>query len=150
MAFLAMSGPFYPLLFLKTRPLLTGWAEYVIRGGMAVRVLVGTCSWTDTTLLKSGWYPQGVKTPEERLQFYAGHFPIVEVDSSYYALPAERAVRLWVERTPPAFVFNIKAFSLFTRHPTRPRVLPKDLREALPAKQERNVTWSIDVRSWLK
>jgi uncharacterized protein YecE (DUF72 family) len=130
---------------------LTGWAEYVIRGGMAVRVLVGTCSWTDPTLLKSGWYPQGVKTPEERLQFYAGHFPIVEVDSSYYALPAERAVRLWVERTPPAFVFNIKAFSLFTRHPTRPRVLPKDLREALPpAAGEKDSIYERDVPGELK
>ena len=117
---------------------------------MAARVLVGTCSWTDPTLLKSGWYPREVRTPEQRLQYYAEQFPIVEVDSSYYAIPAEKVVRLWVERTPPGFVFNIKAFSLFTRHPTRLRVLPRDLREALPAKQERNVTWSIDVRSWRK
>jgi len=99
---------------------------------MAARVLVGTCSWTDPTLLKSGWYPGGVKTPAERIQFYAGQFPIVEVDSSYYGILAEKVVGLWVERTPPAFLFNIKAFSLFTRHPTRARVLPKDIREALP------------------
>ena len=99
---------------------------------MAARVLVGTCSWTDPTLLKSGWYPPEVKTPEKRLQFYAGQFPIVEVDSSYYGIPAEEVVGLWVERTPPAFVFDVKAFSLFTRHPTRVRVLPKDIRETLP------------------
>ena len=47
-----------------------------------------------------------VKTPEERLQFYAGQFPIVEVDSAYYGIPAEKVVGLWVERTPPAFLFN--------------------------------------------
>ena len=35
------------------------------------RILVGTASWTDKTLLESGWYPQDVKTPEQRLAFYA-------------------------------------------------------------------------------
>ena len=95
-------------------------------------VLVGTCSWTDPTLLESGWYPTGVRTPEQRLQYYASQFPIVEADSPYYALPAERTVRLWVERTPPGFIFNIKAFSLFTRHPTQVRALPRDIREYLP------------------
>jgi uncharacterized protein YecE (DUF72 family) len=117
---------------LKTIPLLTGQVRCIIRAGMAATVLVGTCSWTDPTLLKSGWYPGGARTPEERLQYYAEQFPIVEVDSSYYALPAEKVVGLWVERIPPAFVFNIKAFSLFTRHPTRARVLPRDIREAMP------------------
>lgn len=99
---------------------------------MAARVLVGTCSWTDPTLLKSGWYPREVRTAEQRLQYYAEQFPILEVDSSYYAIPAERVVGVWVERTPPGFIFNVKAFSLFTRHPTRTRVLPKDIRGALP------------------
>ncbi|MCW2901265.1 MAG: hypothetical protein JWO67_3530 [Streptosporangiaceae bacterium] len=91
-------------------------------------VLVGTASWTDKTLLESGWYPPDVKTPAERLRFYAGHFPLVEVDSTYYAPPAEDTARLWAERTPPSFTFDVKAFSLLTCHPTRPAALPKDLR----------------------
>ncbi|MFI9575077.1 DUF72 domain-containing protein [Microbispora rosea] len=91
-------------------------------------ILVGTASWTDKTLLESGWYPPGVTTPEERLRHYAGMFPLVEVDSTYYAPPAEATVRLWAERTPAEFVFDVKAFSLLTRHPTRPGALPKDLR----------------------
>ena len=36
----------------------------------------------------------------------------------------------WAERTPPGFTFNIKAFSLFTQHPTPIRAFPADLREA--------------------
>jgi len=99
---------------------------------MAAKVLVGTASWTDPTLLKSGWYPPEVRTPERRLQYYSEEFPIVEVDSSYYGIPAEKVVGLWVGRTPPGFVFNFKAYSLFTRHPAQARALPKDIRESLP------------------
>jgi uncharacterized protein YecE (DUF72 family) len=99
-------------------------------------ILVGTASWTDKTLLKSGWYPPDATTPEERLRYYASQFPLVEVDSTYYATPAEETARLWVERTPPGFTFDVKAFSLLTCHPTRPAALPKDLRvEMEPGKK---------------
>jgi uncharacterized protein YecE (DUF72 family) len=91
-------------------------------------ILVGTASWTDKTLLQSGWYPPDVTTPEERLRYYASQFPLVEVDSTYYAPPAEETARLWAERTPQGFTFDVKAFSLLTCHPTRPAALPKDLR----------------------
>jgi uncharacterized protein YecE (DUF72 family) len=94
-------------------------------------ILVGTCSWTDRALLASGWYPRGRRDAEGRLRFYAERFPVVEVDSSYYALPGERTSRLWVERTPDGFVFDVKAFSLLTGHPARPGALPADLRPAL-------------------
>lgn len=94
--------------------------------------LVGTASWTDKTLLDSGrFYPESVKTPEARLRFYASQFNLVEVDTSYYAIPAVTTVQHWVERTPPGFVFNVKAFSLFTGQGTNTDVLPKDLRQAL-------------------
>ena len=46
-------------------------------------ILTGTASWTDKSLIQCGrYYPADVKTPEERLRFYASEFPIVEVDSS--------------------------------------------------------------------
>ncbi len=92
------------------------------------KILVGTASWTDKTLLASGWYPADVQTAEERLAYYAAQFPLVEVDSTYYTPPNERNSELWVQRTPPGFTFNIKAFSLLTQHPTRPTALYKDLR----------------------
>lgn len=91
-------------------------------------LLVGTASWTDKTLLASGWYPKDADTPEKRLAYYASRFPLVEVDSTYYAPPNERTAALWAARTPPEFTFNVKAFSLLTQHPTRPRALYADLR----------------------
>jgi uncharacterized protein YecE (DUF72 family) len=96
------------------------------------RIRVGTSSWTDKTLLESGWYPEDAKTPEARLRHYASQFDVVEVDSTYYSLPSERNAVLWIERTPKDFVFNIKAFSVMTRHPTSVRGLPKDARSLLP------------------
>jgi uncharacterized protein YecE (DUF72 family) len=93
-------------------------------------ILVGTASWTDKTLIASGWYPPEADSPEKRLRFYARQFPLVEVDSSYYALPAEQTAAMWAARTPAGFTFNVKAFSLFTQHPTPVKALPVDLREA--------------------
>ncbi|MEU0150893.1 DUF72 domain-containing protein [Micromonospora fulviviridis] len=99
-------------------------------------IKVGTASWTDPTLLDSGWYPASADTPEKRLSWYARQFPLVEVDATYYSPPAERTARLWVERTPPGFTFNVKAFSLLTGHPTRVSALYKDLR---PETEKKNV-----------
>jgi uncharacterized protein YecE (DUF72 family) len=96
-------------------------------------ILVGTASWTDKTLIDSGrFYPPEAKTPEARLRHYASHFPLVEVDSSYYALPARRTAEAWAERTPDGFAFDVKAFRLFTGHGASHGALPKDLRDALP------------------
>ena len=96
-------------------------------------VLVGTCSWTDPTLIACGrFYPEHCRTAEARLQYYASQFRLVEVDSSYYALPSERTSFLWVERTGERFVFDVKAFRLFTQHPTPVKSLPQDVRRELP------------------
>jgi uncharacterized protein YecE (DUF72 family) len=96
------------------------------------RVLTGSCSWTDRTLVSEAeWYPARTMSAEERLRFYASKFPLTEIDSTYYAPPAEEQARLWAERTPEGFRFDVKAYSLLTGHPTRPRSLWKDLREGL-------------------
>jgi uncharacterized protein YecE (DUF72 family) len=95
-------------------------------------VLTGSCSWTDRTLVEeSDWYPKRTMSAEERLRFYAAQFPLTEIDSTYYAPPSEQQARLWAERTPEGFRFDVKAYSLFTGHPTRPRSLWQDLREGL-------------------
>jgi len=94
------------------------------------QIRVGTAGWTDKSLIESGWYPAEAGNPERRLRYYASQFPLVEVDSAYYALPAERTAQAWAARTPDGFTFNVKAFSLFTQHPTPIRSLPADLREA--------------------
>jgi uncharacterized protein YecE (DUF72 family) len=104
-------------------------------------ILVGSCSWADKTLIDSGWYPPTARSAEDRLRFYAEHFPIVEVDSTYYAIPAERTAELWVERTPPEFTFDVKSYALFTGHAAALQSFPKDVREALPPdlQQKKNV-----------
>ena len=92
----------------------------------------GSASWTDPTLVKSRlFYPPTARSPEARLRYYCERFSMVEVDASYYALPTRRQAALWRDRSPVTFVFNIKAFSSLTYHPTRLDRLPKDLQENL-------------------
>jgi uncharacterized protein YecE (DUF72 family) len=103
-------------------------------GGVEFRV--GTASWTDPSLVDSDlFYPPSVRSAEERLRFYAERFSTVEVDSSYYALPAKRNAKLWAQRTPNGFIFDIRAFAVMTQHPAEVSRLPKELREMLTADQ---------------
>ena len=96
--------------------------------------MVGVASWTDPTFTAKGvFYPDDARTPEKRLRYYASRFPVVEVDSTYYALPTVDTARAWVDRTPDDFVFDVKAFALMTGHPTEVSRLPGALRDALPA-----------------
>jgi uncharacterized protein YecE (DUF72 family) len=109
------------------------------------QVRVGTASWTDRTLIASGWYPPEADTPERRLRYYARQFGLVEVDATYYALPAEQTAAAWAARTPAGFTFNVKAFSLFTQHPTRVAALPADLRpDSAKAEKERVYLKDVD------
>ena len=97
-------------------------------------VRVGTASWTERTLLAArAFYPASANTPERRLRYYATHFPVVEVDSTYYALPDATRARAWAERTPADFVFGVKAYAALTDHPLEPARLDRDLQAALPA-----------------
>ncbi len=74
-------------------------------------ILVGTCNWADFT----EWYPKGVK-PNERIRYYAQHFPVVEIDSTFYHLMPRRNFEGWAEKTPDNFVFDVKAYRTLTRH----------------------------------
>ena len=78
------------------------------------------------------FYPVGADSAEQRLQYYASTFPVVEVDATYYALPAERTAQLWVDRTPPDFTFDIKAHALMTGQGTETKRLPKAIKDELP------------------
>jgi uncharacterized protein YecE (DUF72 family) len=105
---------------------------HIARGG---DVRTGTASWTDPTMVAKGvFYPDDAKNAEDRLRFYATKFPVVEVDSTYYALPRIQQAELWVERTPKDFVMDVKAHALMTGQPSEVKRLPKDIREALPDK----------------
>jgi uncharacterized protein YecE (DUF72 family) len=120
------------------------------------QILVGTASWTDKSLVETGFfYPEDAKSPADRLRFYASQFPLVEVDSSYYALPTLRNTILWAQRTPTQFVFDVKAFRLFTQHQTDLRVLPKDIRQSLGSSAKttlfyRDVPTELREELWLR
>lgn len=103
-----------------------------VLGLAGAEVRVGTCSWADATLVKDAdWYPKRSMKAAERLAFYASRFPVVEVDSSYYFPPTPELAQSWVDRTPPGFTMDVKAWSLLTGHPTFPHSLWPDLQDAV-------------------
>ena len=94
---------------------------------MAGRIVVGTSSWADPGFVEE-WYPPGLP-PRDRLPYYAERFQGVEVNSTFYAVPAESTVRRWVEATPEGFTFDVKLHKLLSRHAAACNSLPKELRE---------------------
>lgn len=73
-------------------------------------IQIGLCGWGDHDL-----YPPGTQA-REKLAIYAGHFPVVELDSTFYAIaPIERMER-WVQETPEHFRFVVKAYRELTGH----------------------------------
>lgn len=90
---------------------------------MAV-IRVGTCAWSD----HEEYFPKGLP-PGERLAYYAKHFNIVEVDSSFYRLQPPQWYAAWAQKTPRDFVFNVKAYGAMTKHHREPRPGEEDIRE---------------------
>lgn len=112
-------------------------------------IRVGICSWADPALIESGaFYPRKAMTAEARLRFYARVFDTVEVNSSYYAIPDVRNTARWAERTPPGFVFHVKAYALLTGHHVRSAALPADVQALLPAAPLRTHRGDIDARAF--
>ncbi len=100
---------------------------------MPANMYIGSSSWVEKSLVSSGrFYPPELKDSESRLAFYAQRFNLAEVDSTYYALPSRRNAERWAAAVPDGFRFNVKAFALFTQHPTRLSSIPKSFHEALP------------------
>jgi uncharacterized protein YecE (DUF72 family) len=118
----------------------------------AATIRLGTSSWTDPTMTAGNvFYPPGADSAEERLNYYASQFPVVEVDATYYALPVRRTSELWVQRTPPDFVFDVKAHALLTGQPTETKRLPKYLRDELPAElHEKRRIYARDLPAVLR
>ncbi|PYI89390.1 MAG: DUF72 domain-containing protein, partial [Verrucomicrobia bacterium] len=74
------------------------------------RILVGTASWSDPGFVQY-WYPKKMPATD-RLAWYAEHFNMVELNSSFYSVPDPRMVGRWCERTPANFVFDVKLHQL--------------------------------------
>lgn len=97
------------------------------------KILTGISSWADPGLVASGrFYPKDVRTPADRLRYYSEQFPIAEIDSSFHFFPTARNLALWLDNTPLGFTFDIRAYSLFTGHPTQFSSLPASVRRDYP------------------
>ena len=93
---------------------------------MGGSIHVGTSSWSDPGFVEE-WYPPGL-APRDRLPYYAERFDAVEVNSTFYAVPAATQVARWAETTPDGFTFDVKLHRLLSRHSAPLDSLPKDLR----------------------
>ena len=93
---------------------------------MGENIRVGTSSWADPGFVEE-WYPRGLPAGE-RLPYYAERFEAVEVNSTFYAVPAARQVARWAEVTPEGFSFDVKLHRLLSRHSADERSLPPALR----------------------
>lgn len=89
------------------------------------KILVGTASWSDPGFVER-WYPKKMKAGE-RLAWYAQHFEMVEVNSTFYAVPDGRTVERWSRETPNEFTFDVKLHQLFSFHSTPAKLLPPEL-----------------------
>ena len=116
---------------------------------MSRRTRVGICAWADPALIETGtFYPRKSMSAEARLRHYASVFDVVEVNSSYYAIPDIRNSQRWVERTPAGFIFHVKAYSLMTGHNPRAETVPADLVALLPKSPQRTRRGEIDATSF--
>src|ERR1043166_2703539 len=108
------------------------------------KILVGTASWSDPGFVEH-WYPK--KLPAgERLAWYAQQFEMVEVNSTFYAVPDARMVERWCRSTPDGFTFDVKLHQLLSRHSTNAKLLPPALqsRAEIDAKGKVKLTPEIE------
>ncbi|WP_099361718.1 DUF72 domain-containing protein [Fredinandcohnia onubensis] len=74
-------------------------------------IYIGVTGWGDHDRLYTAGTSSG-----DKLKEYAGHFPIVEVDASFYAIQPKRNVEKWLKDTPESFQFIVKAYQGMTGH----------------------------------
>ncbi|PYJ05159.1 MAG: hypothetical protein DME95_05195, partial [Verrucomicrobia bacterium] len=111
------------------------------------KILVGTASWSDPGFVER-WYPK--KMPAgERLRWYAQHFELVEVNSTFYSVPETRMVERWCAATPGDFTFDVKLHQLFSFHSTPAKLLPPDLQRRAETDQKGNVRSTPDLQEAL-
>lgn len=94
---------------------------------MAGTITVGTSSWADPGFVEE-WYPARLPA-RDRLPWYAQRFEAVEVNSTFYAVPARATVERWAEATPEGFTFDVKLHKALSRHAATLDTLPPELRD---------------------
>jgi uncharacterized protein YecE (DUF72 family) len=73
-------------------------------------IYIGLTGWGDHDSLYSN------TSQRDKLKEYSAHFPIVEVDSTFYAVQPLRNAEKWVKETPASFRFIVKAYQGMTGH----------------------------------
>ena len=115
-------------------PLIRYRPEGSAAGPVATEYRVGLCAWQDKSMLEEGsFYPIKSMNAEERLWWYSRFFDCVEVNSTFYPPLAARNAVQWVKRTPPGFLFSVKAYALLTGHHLDAARLPPELAARVPA-----------------
>ncbi|HEY7653305.1 MAG TPA: DUF72 domain-containing protein [Methylomirabilota bacterium] len=130
--------------------------RYHADGPVTTEYRVGLCAWQDKSMIQEGsFYPIKTMTAEDRLWWYSRFFDCVEVNSTYYAPLSTQNAVLWVKRTPPGFLFSVKAYALLTGHHLDAGRLPPPLQEMVPARarpnargQWENAVFGEDAREW--
>ena len=109
-------------------------------------IRVGTASWSEPEFVKAGWYPKGLPAGQ-RLPFYAQHFDMVELNSSFYAIPALSMCERWSKETPEGFLFDVKCHKVLSRHAAKADALPADLRGDIELTERENVVLTADLEA---
>ena len=111
------------------------------------KILIGTASWSDPGFVER-WYPKKMPAAD-RLSWYAQHFDLVEVNSTFYSAPEPRMVERWCAATPDGFTFDVKLHQLFSFHSTKMKLLPPDLQGRAETDAKGNVKPTADVHEAL-
>jgi uncharacterized protein YecE (DUF72 family) len=111
------------------------------------KILVGTASWSDPGFVER-WYPRKLPA-SERLAWYAQHFDLVEINSTFYSAPEPRMVERWCAATPDGFTFDVKLHQLFSFHSTPAKLLPPDLQRQVDTDAKGKVIPTRDLQEAL-
>src|SRR6266478_5448462 len=85
----------------------------------------------------------------ERLRWYALHFELVEVNSTFYSVPEPRMVERWCAATPNEFTFDVKLHQLFSFHSTQAKLLPPHLQRRAETDAKGNAKSTPDLQEAL-
>jgi len=79
---------------------------------VSVKAWIGTSGYSYPAW-KGNFYPEKMAA-KDMLRFYAGKFPTVEINNTFYRMPKEDVLRGWAEQVPEDFSFVIKASQRIT------------------------------------
>jgi len=79
---------------------------------VSMRVLAGTSGYSYPEW-KGNFYPEKMSA-KDMLGYYAGRFPTVEINNTFYRMPTEKLLSGWADQVPESFTFVIKASKRIT------------------------------------